>query len=196
MVRSVAKKLTPMWVTGISTTKRRKSFNGFTLIEILVVLLIIGIMITGAVLTTGVVGGDRDLDQERDRILALSTYLRDQAALQNREYGMRCFVGGYEFLVYEPRVGQWQRLEGDEVARRRALPQGVTMELIIEGRRVVLPKADVDDAERAPQIMLFSSGELNLFELILRREPDNQGFKLTPATDSLDIQVTAWPTGA
>jgi general secretion pathway protein H len=189
----VAKKLTPMWATGISTTKARCSNSGFTLIEILVVLLIIGIMITGAVLTTGVASGDRELEQERDRILALTDYLRDQAALQNREYGMRFFVGGYEFLAYEPRAALWQRLEDDSVTRRRTLPVGLSVDLSVEGRRVVIPKADVDDVDRVPQIMLFSSGELNLFELILQRDPEHKGFKLTPAADSPSIQVTAWP---
>ncbi len=84
--------------------------RGFTLVEIMVVVLIIGIMAAGATLMTGIAHGDRELDQERDRILALTDYLRDQAALQNREFGMRCFQGGYEFLVFEPRTGLWERL--------------------------------------------------------------------------------------
>jgi general secretion pathway protein H len=62
-----------------------KDARGFTLIELLVVLLIMGIMVAGAVLTTGVAHGDRDMETQRDRLLAITTHLREMATLQNRE---------------------------------------------------------------------------------------------------------------
>jgi hypothetical protein len=34
--------------------------------------------------------------------------------------------------------------------------------------------------ELAPQVMLLSSGELNLFELTLRREPAGGGVRIAP----------------
>jgi general secretion pathway protein H len=181
--------------TGIWTSSPRRS-AGFTLIEILVVLLIIGIMIAGAVLSLGVTGGDRDLEKERERVLALTDYLRDQAALQNREYGMRCFIGGYEFLVYDPRSGRWQRVEGDTATRLRHLSPGLVMELSIEGRDIVLPRETVEEADLVPQIMLFSSGDLNLFELTLRREQVPGGVRFAPSPATNRIEATDLATGA
>jgi general secretion pathway protein H len=172
-----------------------RRISGFTLIEILVVVLIIGIMIVGTVLTTGVAGGDRELDKERDRVLALSDYLREQGALQNREYGIRCFQGGYEFLEYEPRSGLWQVPRDDVAARSRLLPADLVLDLDVEGRRVVLPRAQVDDADRAPQIMLYSSGEMSLFELTLRRTSTRAGVRFAPASDSDRIAATALTAG-
>ncbi|HXC60498.1 MAG TPA: type II secretion system minor pseudopilin GspH [Steroidobacteraceae bacterium] len=175
--------------TGISTNSPR-AIGGFTLIEILVVLLIIGVLVAGTVLSIGVAGRDTSLDKERDRVAALMDYLRDQAALQNREYGMRCFVGGYEFLAYDARTGLWQSLPDDPMMRKRKLPTGIEMTLHIEGRPIVLPAADDRTENPPPQIMLFSSGDLNLFELTLRRAATGEGARLAPSASSDRIDVT------
>ena len=178
--------------TGISTSSPR-SVSGFTLIEILVVLLIIGILVTGASLSLGVLGRDSALTKESDRLSALMDYLRDQATLQNREYGLRCFVGGYEFLAYDPRAGQWKRITEDESMRPRRLPTGVTMQVSIEGRDIILPREEAKSDELTPQVMLFSSGDLNLFELTLRRAATGEAMRFAPAADSDRIDLTTLP---
>jgi general secretion pathway protein H len=169
--------------------------RGFTLIEILVVMLIIGIMVTGAVLTSGLAHGDRDLERERDRLVALTSHLRDMASLQNREYGLRCFEGGYEFLVFDARSGLWQRDARDDSLRPRQLPRGLSLALAVEGRPVVLPPADERRADAlAPQVMLYSSGDLSLFELTLTREPDGPTVRIAPSASSESIEA-AGPEG-
>ncbi|MET0282520.1 MAG: type II secretion system minor pseudopilin GspH [Steroidobacteraceae bacterium] len=170
--------------------------RGFTLIEILVVLLIIGIMIAGAALTVGVAHGDRDLEQERDRLMAMSGYLREQAALQNREYGIRVFQGGYEFLVFEPRSRRWQRDARDDTQRARQLPAGIELTMAVEGRKIILPAHEARPDELTPQVLLYSTGELNLFELTLRRGADGPGVRLAPSGSTDEILVTNLATGA
>jgi general secretion pathway protein H len=177
--------------TGISTSRPQRAISGFTLIEILVVLLIIGILVAGTALSLGVVGKDSALQKESERLTALLDYLRDQAALQNREYGLRCYVGGYEFLAFDARTGLWVRLQDDPTMRARPLPTGLTMELSIEGRDIVLPRQNARADELAPQVMLFSSGDLNLFELTLRRAATNEAIRFAPAADSDQIAVTS-----
>jgi len=179
--------------TGISKSSPARATGGFTLIEILVVMLIIGILTAGAMLSVNVVGKDSALDKERERIAAMLDYLRDQATLQNREYGMRCFIGGYEFMVFDARTGLWQRLLGDTMTAARKLPPGLDMEVRIEGRPIVLPREQETRNDAAPQIMLFSSGDLNLFELTLRREVTGEAARFAPAKDSDRIEVAALP---
>lgn len=167
--------------------------RGFTLVEILVVVVIIGIMITVVTLSAGLAHGDRDLETERDRLVALIDHLRDQATLQNREYGLRCVEGGYQFLVYDAREQLWVQGE-DDLLRARTLPEGIDIRLWIEGQRVALPDADamLEPEDISPQVLLYSSGDMNLFELELRREQGGAGTRLAPALVASDrIEVTA-----
>ena len=163
--------------------------RGFTLIEILVAVMIIGILLVSVMLSSTLAWGDRELENERDRILAISDHLRDQAALQNREYGLRIFEGGYGFLAWSPRDGLWLTDEQDELLRERKLPKGLTMKLRIEGRPVVLPEAAVDADQLKPQILLYSSGDLNSFDLEIRRE-DGAGVRIMPEAASDTILAT------
>ena len=67
------------------------------------------------------------------------------------------------------------------------LPPGLSMLVRVEGKPIVLPKPDAKDA--APQVMLFSSGELNVFEILVTRDGTNEGFRLAPGAKDDSILV-------
>ncbi len=69
------------------------------------------------------------------------------------------------------------------------------MTVAIEGRPIVLPKEDQKPDELAPQVMLYSSGELNLFQLTLRREQLGPGVRLAPAATSDRIEASKLAAG-
>ncbi len=120
---------------------------GFTLIEILIVVLIIGIISTAVLLSVNLTGRDQDLEKESDRLLTLINYAREQAELQTREYGVMFHDDGYQFLAYDVRRGLWREVYEDEVFRVRKLPDGLDFKLIVDARPVILvPTGDTKPA--------------------------------------------------
>ena len=160
--------------------------RGFTLVEMLVVVVIIGIMVVGAVLALGVAGRDRTLEDETRRLDALLAYARDQAELQTREYGLRFTRNGYTFIALDARRGAWLEVN-DDVLRARSLPAGLEFDLVLEGRRVVLDRETRAEA-LTPHIGIASTGDFTSFELTLRREGGLPRQTIKPLEDgSLEV---------
>ena len=151
---------------------------GFTLIEILVVVLIIGLISAGMLLSMSLTGRDRELEKESDRLLALFTYAREQAELQTREYGVLFEDDGYEFLTYDPRRALWRSIFEDDALAARKLPDGLDFKLIVEARPVVLSRPK-DAQDKTPQVMVFSNGDLSSFSATLEREGGVRSITLT-----------------
>jgi type II secretion system protein H len=171
----------------------RPRLRGFTLIEMLVVVVIIGVLATGLYLSLGDTGRDRALEQERDRLTALMAYVREQGELQTLEYGLRLTPNGYRFTVYDNRNNAWVQENLDDILRPRTLPDGLSFALVLEGRPVVLDPPDTrqlgaDTPDVSPQIMLFSNGDLNSFELTIRRAAANRSVTLR-STEAGKIEV-------
>lgn len=161
-----------------------KRSRGFTLIEMMVVVVLIGLIATAIVLTPSFLGGrDSELEKEGDRAYNLLNYVRDKAQLQTHEFGLLCNDTMYEFLTFDPRRSVWRSVDEDDVLRLRKLPDGLKLRLVVEGRPVILKTAedqaredknkdkDQREKDRVPHIMLFSNGDLTPFELTLER-PD------------------------
>ena len=142
---------------------------GFTLIEIMVVVVIIGVVAALIVLSFTLTGRDRELEKESDRLFALFTYAREQAELQTREYGVLFQDDGYEFLTYDVRRAIWRGVPDDEALVARRLPDGLGVKLTVEARPVVLTRPK-DARDKTPQVMIFSNGDLTSFAATLERE--------------------------
>ena len=165
--------------------------GGFSPIEILVVIAIIGIVLSIALLSIGLLGDDRDLQKEGRRMIALVELAQDEATMQGREFGLEFMVDTYRFVEYDPLTNLWGELIGDDSLRLRQLPEGVEFDLFLEDQRVVLDlePADFGDAEEegsnveigenyAPHVLIFSSGDMTPFELHILRNTDNDAVVL------------------
>jgi general secretion pathway protein H len=168
-----------------SIIKRARN-RGFSLIELLVVIAIIGIVMSIAMLSLGLLGDDRQLQTEGRRMIALVQVAQDEATMQGREFGMEITADAYRFVEYDPYLNTWGELIGDDTLRLRQLPEDLEFDLYIEGQRVLLDlepasfdttdeTTAADLGERyAPHVFIFSSGDMTPFELHILRARDNQ----------------------
>ncbi len=147
--------------------------KGFTLVEILVVVVIMAVVISLAVLSIGVTGRDNQLDQESRRLQALIDLLHERAVLEGRDFGVRVQPTAYEFVVYDTFHDVWRRFDEENQYRHRDLPKGISFQLQLDQQTVVLKAVDkalTGGAADAPQLAIAASGEGTPFRLILLRD--------------------------
>ncbi|MSR09787.1 MAG: type II secretion system protein GspH [Gammaproteobacteria bacterium] len=176
--------------TGTSTSPCSRA-GGFTLLEMLVVVFIIGIMAAMFTLSVGVAGGtDRELRREAERLETLLALALEDASFQSRELGLRLYPGRYEFSVFDrgdlfdPKDDKWERISGDVFAPRE-LPKVFALELEIEGRAVNLERSEKDvEKTYQPQLFIFSSGDLSdAFDIRVRSTEEDRSYSLAVAID-------------
>lgn len=174
---------------------RRVGIRAFTLIEILVVVVIVGIVSSFLLLSVGLLGDDRTLDQQARRLGSLLELSLDEAVLQGRDFGLELMRDGYRFVELDPVLNQWGEVVGDELLRPRQLDEGMEFELFIEDRRIPLaaeaseikPK-DQDERDNrnrdptedyTPHVLILSSGNISPFALNILRYADRTQKTLT-----------------
>lgn len=143
-------------------TRKPTAQEGFTLLEVMVVLLIIGILLGMATLSIG--DGARRHAREAMRLLQHSMVLAAREAVINQqERGVRFFSGGYVFLMLDKK-NRWHAPENDRFFRVRTLPANSAFFLEVEGRPVEIPSVPLG----VPHLFVFSSGEQTPFRLEMR----------------------------
>lgn len=174
--------------------------SGFTLLEVLTVIIIVGVIISVATISVGALGRDNEMRDQAERVWAVLNQAKEECELQGFDVGMRVGLQSYDFLRFDSRDQTWQPIANDDLFAARQLPDGLRFRLWIEGREVILsegPEAVSEDAdedessdsddsadeEPPPHIMVLSSGEMNAFELQLERDGGQAGWKVFSNTD-------------
>ena len=146
----------------------RKS-RGFTLIEIMLVMVIIGCAVGIVVLSMPGVGsqGDGDIKTQSERLQALVSQIAEQAMLEGRTIGLRVDKSGYQFMVRQQKSADqavttesnqvatawddqvWVNYEKEKLLTKATVPEGTEVELELGGlaldneeNRVGLEKVD------------------------------------------------------
>lgn len=142
--------------------------GGFTLIEVLVTLFIIGVLAGVAVLRMGSADQDEVVDREAQRLRHLMGMARDEALIGNSEWALEIAGDGYGFLRLDRDTDRWARVEAPPFVAH-TLPEGFTLRLSVEGRdRVGAMDARTLSRRTAgprPALLFLSSGEMTPFRL-------------------------------
>lgn len=146
--------------------------SGFTLLEVLIVVLLMGIILSFASLKLDSNEEERTLNREAYRVQALLELTKDEAILQSREYGIRFEPTGYQFYTWTP--PKWHIISRqDEILRPREFPKHISATLELEGENFSLTSPEDNQSkqtEKLPQILILSSGEITPFLLQLRTQ--------------------------
>jgi len=178
-----------------------KHGRAFTLIEILVVMVIVGILMAVAFLSFGILGNDDNMDREARRLSSLILLVTDEATTQGRDFGVEFMTVGYRFVEHDPLLDQWFEVIGDDYLVQRTLEEGMEFELTLEERRILLhteaqetAREEVEEEEPLlvnrlenrdltddylPHVLILSSGDVTPFELRMIRDADRRELLLT-----------------
>jgi general secretion pathway protein H len=152
-------------LTPNAAAPRHRGQRGFTLLELLVVLVIAGVML-GMVSLNAMPSERQKLQNEAQRIALLLQLARDEAIVRNRLIAFEATPEQYRFLVRDE--NRWQALP-DDLLRERAIRQA-PVQLSI-----------------APQL----SDVQTPLRIVFGREPVDKPFVLTLASGEASVAVRA-----
>lgn len=193
MARSFRQTLIPV---SPASPSRLRACRGFTLLELMVVLVLIGIIFSFAMLS---IGGDdlaEAMEQETRRLAALIGMAADEAVMRGEELAIHFTDDSYAFMVLS--AGEWQPARDDHLLKTYKLPAGLKLRLEVEGEAPLLVQPDDEDEDEkerlVPQVFILSSGEMTPFTATLQSHDSTARYRLSASVlGSLDWEVEqAW----
>lgn len=147
---------------GRHLSRRHGHCRGFTLIEVLVVVVIVATVVGAAVLSIGG-SGSRELENAAQRAQLRIRLACERALVSGLDIGFSLEQGAMRFGYLMPERWRMMKDSPQEELRERTLGIGIEVQLLREG----VEAAQLDPEQ--PQLVCYSSGELTPFEMRFER---------------------------
>ncbi len=129
--------------------------KGFTLIEILVVLLIVSIIIGFALLAYGDFGAKRRTLFAAEQFVNYVKLVQNQAILETGTFGVLVAQNSYQVYRFD-HTENWSLIKGNKIHSLHSFPSQVNL--------TFKPRMET---KGVPQIVINESGEMNPFNLLI-----------------------------
>lgn len=175
---------------------RGRRQSGFTLLEVMLVLLLMGLVVGTVSFTSLSSSKEAELEEQARRFQVVVDMVSDYAVLNQLQIGLRIETAetednGYYFVTLDEEQ-QWQRFEPERLFTPVQLEEAFFLELQLEdlpwqqedslfdnrlfdeNLSVSEESVDIGDEEKQlppPQILILSSGEITPFSLTFGFEP-------------------------
>ncbi len=156
---------------------------GFTLLEIMLVLLLMGMISVGVVMTLpDNLTSEENVDWQAQRFSTLLQFAEDEALISGIELGLVFEKNGYQFAFYDYKSKKWLPVVSKQIEGLVELPESLKIEYVLSGSvwdEIVTDEQDdfIDDdylvdiegddkiLSLTPQVYVMSSGEVTPFSL-------------------------------
>jgi len=156
-----------------ASVRSRASAHGFTLIEVMVVLVIMAAM-AGLLVLGFKDSPEQRLRREANDLAALLNAAGDEAVLHSIELGLAIDNEGYRFVYFDGEKKQWLAMTEKMLAPHK-FPDTVSVAVALDGehideqslQRIRSFSERSEDTKLRPLVLLLSSGEITPFTLTL-----------------------------
>lgn len=148
--------------------------RGFTLIEVLLVVLLVGIVSGLVLLAATPADASRIVVGEADRLEESLSLALDAAISDNEQYGLLVGEHGYRFLLWDEATRQWLP-SPNPAFQPYELPAEISVQVIRDERKptLAMPVPATDKPRKdapQPQLLLLASGETSVIRLEVHAE--------------------------
>ena len=161
-----------------------RNVSGFTLLEVMLVLVLMGMVSIGVVMTLpSSVGLDKDSQWHAQRFSSLLQLAQDHALISNNELGIEFGEQEYRFAFYELKSKKWRPLLNARVNDHIKIPDSISSEYSLAGsvwdeieqedddpflekKYLVEIEGQETEVDINPQVFIMSSGEVTPFSYL------------------------------